>query len=136
MKTGTLTVRLTRGDMREPISSGAGDGAVAAPLGLLVDQALRVQPRYSPQRLQRTIAPISLEFTLGRAARQRLIKLPDQSGLWLTYVRYLTPDNEPIHETGLEPDVEVDLPEIEFGSQPPSPDATVQRAIEHLADKK
>jgi carboxyl-terminal processing protease len=74
--------------------------------------------------------------TLGRAARQRLIKLPDQSGLWLTYVRYLTPDNEPIHETGLEPDVEVDLPEVEFGSQPPSPDAALQRAIEHLADKK
>ena len=43
--------------------------------------------------------------TLGRAARQRLVKLPDQSGLWLTYLRYLTPSGDPIHEKGLMPDV-------------------------------
>ena len=137
VKTGTLAVRLTRGDMREPISSGAGDGAVAAPLVLLVDQGTAGPAEvFAAALAENDRADLVGIHTLGRAARQRLIKLPDQSGLWLTYVRYLTPDNDPIHETGLEPDVEVDLPEIEFGSQPSGPDATLQRAIEHLADKK
>jgi carboxyl-terminal processing protease len=137
VKSGTLTVRLTRGDMREPISSGAGDGAVAAPLVLLVDQGTAGPAEvFAAALAENDRADLVGIHTLGRAARQRLIKLPDQSGLWLTYVRYLTPDNDPIHETGLEPDVEVDLPEIEFGSQPAGPDATLQRAIEHLADKK
>ena len=71
--------------------------------------------------------------TLGRAARQRLVKLPDQSGLWLTHIRYLTPDNDPIHETGLMPDVEVEQPEVEFGSVPPAADAALQKALDHLA---
>src|SRR5690606_32370518 len=70
--------------------------------------------------------------TLGRAARQRLIKLPDQSGLWLTYQRYLTPDENPIHENGLEPDVEVEQAEVEFGAPEPTPDAALQRALETL----
>jgi carboxyl-terminal processing protease len=137
VKSGTLTVRLTRGDMREPIASGAGDGAVAAPLALLVDQGTAGPAEvFAAALAENDRADLVGIHTLGRAARQRLIKLPDQSGLWLTYVRYLKPDNDPIHETGLEPDVEVDLPEIDFGSQPTGPDATLQRAIEHLADKK
>ena len=123
--------------MREPVSSGAGDGAVTAPLVLLVDQGTAGAAEvFAAALAENDRADLVGIHTLGRAARQRLIKLPDQSGLWLTYVRYLTPDNDPIHETGLEPEVEVDLPEIEFGSQPPTPDATLQRAIEHLADKK
>ena len=69
VKTGTLTVRLTRGDMREPISSGAGDGAVAAPLALLVDQGTAGPAECLPQRSQRTIAPISLAFTHWDAPR-------------------------------------------------------------------
>ena len=32
------------------------------------------------------------EHTIGRAASQKLVKLPDGSGLWLTTTRYLTPD--------------------------------------------
>ena len=59
--------------------------------------------------------------SLGRAARQRLVKLPDESGLLLTYLRYLTPDSNPIHEKGLEPDVEVEQPEVEFGAPVPTP---------------
>jgi carboxyl-terminal processing protease len=74
--------------------------------------------------------------TLGRAARQRLIKLPDQSGLWLTYLRYLTPSGDPIHEKGLMPDVEVEPAEIEFGAEAPLPDATLQSALQHLSARK
>ena len=103
VKSGTLAVRLTRGDMREPVATGAGDGAVAAPLALLVDQGTAGAAEVFAAALsENDRADLVGIHTLGRAARQRLVKLPDQSGLWLTYVRYLTPDNEPIHETGLD----------------------------------
>jgi carboxyl-terminal processing protease len=137
VKSGTLAVRLTRGDMREPVATGAGDGAIAAPLALLVDQGTAGAAEVFAAALsENDRAELVGIRTLGRAARQRLVKLPDQSGLWLTYVRYLKPDNEPIHETGLAPDIEVDQPDIEFGSQPPTPDATLQKAIDALAAKK
>jgi carboxyl-terminal processing protease len=123
--------------MRENVAAAAGDGAVAAPVALLVDQGTAGAAEvFAAALAQNDRADLVGIRTLGRAARQRLVKLPDQSGLWLTYVRYLTPDSNPIHETGLEPDVLVDLPEIEFGGQPPTPDATLQKAIDHLAAKK
>ena len=31
------------------------------------------------------------ERTLGRAGMQKLVQLPENRGLWLTYARYLTP---------------------------------------------
>jgi carboxyl-terminal processing protease len=137
VKSGMLAVRLTRGDMREAVSTAAGDGAIGAPVALLVDQGTAGAAEVFAAALsENDRADLVGSHTLGRAARQRLVKLPDQSGLWLTYVRYLTPDNDPIHETGLTPDVEVDQPEIEFGSQPPTPDAALQKAIDHLAAKK
>ena len=69
----------------------------------------RTPPKSLPPRSPATTARISsARNTLGRAARQRLVKLPDQSGLWLTYLRYLTPAGDPIHEKGLMPDVEVE----------------------------
>ena len=55
------------------------------------------------------------EHTIGRAAIQKLIKLPDGSGLWLTTTRYLTPAGAPLHENGLEPTVAVEEPDVEFG---------------------
>ena len=123
--------------MREPVSSGAGDGAITAPVALLVDQGTAGAAEvFAAAVAQNDRADLVGIRTLGRAARQRLVKLPDQSGLWLTYVRYLTPASTPIHETGLEADVEVEQPEIEFGNQPPTPDATLQRALDHVAGKK
>jgi carboxyl-terminal processing protease len=73
------------------------------------------------------------EQTLGRAARQRLVKLPDSSGLLLSYLRYAGPNNTAIHEKGLTPDVEVERPDVDFGTEPPTTDAGLQKALEHLA---
>ena len=56
------------------------------------------------------------ERTLGRAGIQKLVKLPEGRGLWLTYARYLTPKGNPIQGRGLEPDVVVDEPDVEFGA--------------------
>ena len=73
------------------------------------------------------------EHTIGRAAIQRLIKLPDSSGLWLSTARYLTPAGGPLHEKGLEPTVPVDEPDVEFGQPPPPGDPTLDKAIERLS---
>jgi carboxyl-terminal processing protease len=72
------------------------------------------------------------ERTLGRAARQRLVRLPDGSGLLLTHLFYLTPAEATIHEKGLTPDVAVEQPDVEFGQPLPTADATLERAVEVL----
>jgi carboxyl-terminal processing protease len=72
------------------------------------------------------------EHTLGRAATQELVRLPDGSGLWISTVRYLTPDGTAIHEKGLTPDVAVAEPEIEFGAAPPTGDPILEKAIERI----
>ena len=55
------------------------------------------------------------ERTLGRAGIQKLVQLPENRGLWLTYAKYLTPKGDPIHGKGIEPDVRVEEPDVEFG---------------------
>ena len=137
VKSGTLAVKLMRGDQKETVSAQGADGAITAPIALLVDQGTAGAAEVFAAALDgNNRADLVGEHTLGRAARQRLIKLPDNSGLWLTYLRYLTPAGNPIHEKGLEPDVDVEQPEIEFGSDPPTTDAPLLKAIERLAQKK
>jgi len=129
-----LAVRLTRADQREVIAAQAGDGAVTAPVAILVDLGTTGAAEvFAAALADNDRADLVGTNTLGRAARQRLVKLPDQSGLWLTHIRYLTPDNDPIHETGLVPDAEVEQPEVEFGSAPPAVDAALQKALDQLA---
>src|SRR5919106_2890806 len=137
VKGGTLGVRLGRADRKEPIAGQPTDGAVTAPLALLVDIGTSGAAEVFAAALAgNNRADLVGTNTLGRAARQRLVKLPDQSGLWLTYLRYLTPSGDPIHEKGLTPDVEVEPAEIEFGAEAPTPDDTLQSALEHLSARK
>ena len=137
VKGGTLGVRLARADRKEPIAGQPSDGAVTAPIALLVDIGTAGPAEtFAAALAGNDRADLVGTNTLGRAARQRLVKLPDQSGLWLTYLRYLTPSGDPIHEKGLMPDVEVEPVEIEFGSDAPLPDAALQSALQHLSARK
>jgi carboxyl-terminal processing protease len=134
VKSGTIGIKQAKGDVRENVAAAAGDGAVAAPVALLVNQGTAGAAEVFAAALKdNDRADLIGEQTIGRAARQRLIRLPDGSGLLLTNVRYLTPDADPIHEKGLEPDVEVEQPEVEFGTEPPTTDATLQKALEHVS---
>ena len=136
VKGATLAIRLGRADEREPIAGQPTDGTVTAPLALLVDSGTAGAAEVFAAAIEGNgRADLIGTNTLGRAARQRLVKLPDESGLWLTYLRYLTPSGDPIHETGLAPDVSVEQPEIEFGAEAPTPDETLQRALEHLTTR-
>lgn len=130
---GTLTVRQGKGDVRETIAAHAGDGALTLPVALLVDQGTSGAAEIFAGALAGNArATLVGEKTLGRAAHQKLVKLPDGSGLWLSHIRYLTPGGVSIHEKGLTPDVDVDQPDVEFGQMAPPDDPTVQKAIDAL----
>jgi carboxyl-terminal processing protease len=134
---GTLAMRENKGGGRETIAAGAGDGSVALPAVLLVDTGTSGAAELFASALtgnQR--ADLIGEHTIGRAAQQKLVKLPDGSGLWLSTSRFLTPSGAPLHEKGLEPTVAVDQPEADFGQPAPTTDPILDKALEQLADKK
>lgn len=134
VKSGMLAIRQTKGDTRESITAAAGDGAVTAPIALLVNQGTAGPAEVFAAAVDdNKRGELVGEQTIGRAARQKLIRLPDGSALLVSTLRYLTPDGKVIHEKGLEPDVEVDQPEVEFGTEPPAGDPTLQKALEQLA---
>jgi carboxyl-terminal processing protease len=136
VKTGTLIVRETKGN-KETVAAQAGDGAIAVPLVLLVDQSTaRAGEVFAAALDGNKRAEMIGEHTVGSAARQKLVKLPDGSAVLLSYVRYLAPNGNPIHEKGLQPEVLVDEPDVEFGAPAPTTDVTLQKALEYFAQKK
>lgn len=135
---GTLAIRETKNGPRETIAAGSGDGAIAAPAALLIDTGTSGAAEvFASALVGNERAELIGEHTIGRAAQQKLIKLPDGAGLWLSTSRYLTPAGAQLHEKGLEPTVAVDEPDVtEFGAQPPAGDPILDKALERLAEKK
>ena len=133
---GTLGYRQERGKSKEAVPSAAGDGSISLPLALLTDNGTSGPAELFAAALTgNKRASLIGERTLGRAARQRLVRLPDGSGLLLTHLLYLTPGEAVINEKGLTPDVGVEQPDVEFGQQQPTTDATLDKAIEQLKAK-
>jgi carboxyl-terminal processing protease len=139
---GTLTIRETKGANREQtdketIEAKAGDGSITMPAVVLVNLGTSSAAEVFASALAgNNRAELIGEHTIGRAAQQRLIKLPDGSGLWLTVTRYLMPDGKPLHEHGVEPTVAVDEPEVKFGQTAPPGDPILDKALEEIATKK
>jgi len=75
------------------------------------------------------------ERTLGRAGIQKLVRLPEGRGLWLTYARYLTPAGITIQGRGLTPDVPVDEPDVDFDQPKPTTDPILDAAIDRIKKK-
>src|SRR5438034_304359 len=134
---GTLTIRETKGGLREPIAAGAGDGSIALSTGLLVGTGTSGAAEvFAAALVGNQRAELIGEHTIGRAASQKLVRLPDGAGIWLSTTRYLTPAGAPLHEKGLEPTVPVDDPDIEFGQPAPTTDPILDKALERLGEKK
>jgi len=143
VRNGTLTVKVSRDPAakadakdktrKDLINAQGNDGAVTAPVVLLVDSGTSGAAELFAAALDgNKRADLVGERTIGRAARQQLVKLPDGSGLLLTTVRYLSPASVAIHEKGLTPDVHVPEPDVDFGADPPAGDAALEKAIERL----
>jgi len=137
VKSGTIAIRETKGSARETFDARPGDGAVTIPATVLVDSGTsNAAELFAAALVDNKRAELIGEHTLGRASAQRLIRLPDGSGLYLTVTRYLTPSGTPLHEKGLAPSVLVDQPEVEFGQLPPANDPVLDKALERVAPKK
>ena len=137
VKGGTLAVKQGRSDQRETVAAQSSDGALTVPLVLLTTSGTAGAAEVFAAAIEGGKRGTRIgERTLGRAARQRLVRLPDGSGLWLSYQRYLTPGGEAIHEKGLKPDVAVAEPDVEFGSPAPAGDAILEKALAEITAKK
>jgi carboxyl-terminal processing protease len=131
---GNLAVRETRGLDKQTISVAPGDGAITMPVVLLTDLGTSGPAEVFVAALDANGRAESIgERTLGRVTVQKLVKLSDGSGLWLTTSRFLLPSGQPLQ--GLEPDVAVTQPDLDFGAPPPATDETLRRATERLTQK-
>ncbi|MGC4081600.1 MAG: S41 family peptidase [Vicinamibacterales bacterium] len=134
---GTLARHEARGSEPRSIDAASGDGSVTAPVTILADNGTSGAAEiFASALLGNKRAEIIGERTIGRAGEQKLVKLPDGTGLWLTNAKYLTPDGEPLHGKGLTPTVPVDVPDVEFGQAEPANDAILDAALERLTEKK
>jgi carboxyl-terminal processing protease len=140
---GTLAIRETRdakagaAGARETIAAEPGDGSITLPMVLLIDTGTSgASEVFAAALAGNQRADLIGERTIGRAAVQKLVKLPDGAALWLSTTRYLAPSGTPLHEKGLEPTVAVDEPDVEFGQPAPTADPVLDKALEHLGAKK
>jgi carboxyl-terminal processing protease len=138
VKTGTLAIKSTRAktEMREPIPAQATAQTIDLPAAVLVTTGTSGPGELFVAALSdNKRAEFIGERTLGRAGIQKLVKLPEGRGLWLTYARYLTPSGNPIQGRGLEPTVVVDEPDVEFGAAAPEKDPILDTALERISKK-
>ncbi len=134
---GVLGYRQARGQEKQAISAGQGDGALTMPLALLVDGGTAGAAEVFAAALSgNKRASLVGERSLGRVGRQKVVRLPDGSGMLLTNVLYLSPASAAIHERGLAPDVAVEAPATDFGVEPVPGDPALDKAIESLAAAK
>ena len=135
--TGTLAKREARGSEPTSIDAATGDGSITLPLTILADNGTSGAAEiFASALLGNKRAEIVGEHTIGRAGEQKLVKLPDGTGLWLTSAKYLTPTGEALHGKGLTPTVPVDAPDVEFGQAEPTTDVILDKALERLTEKK
>jgi carboxyl-terminal processing protease len=136
VKSGVLTYRQDRGKEKEAVPAAATDGAITLTTAVLTDNGTSGAAEVFTAALSgNKRATLIGERTFGRAARQKLVRLPDGSALMLTHLIYMTPAAVAIHEKGLVPDVAVEQPDVEFGQAPPAKDDTLDKAIESLTVK-
>jgi carboxyl-terminal processing protease len=138
VKSGTLAQESGR-DVKaaKKIEAKAGDGSIDAPVSVLVATGTAGAAEVFAAALEgNKRADLVGEHTIGRAGLQKLVKLPENRGIWLTYARYLTPDGKPIHGKGLEPTVQVDEPDVEFGAPAPTTDPVLDTAVERAKTKR
>jgi carboxyl-terminal processing protease len=131
---GTVATRAGRdATAKEIIASASGASALKIPVVVLQDFGTAGPAEVFAAALSgNKRAELVGERTAGLAAEQRLVRLPENHGLWMTYRRYYTIAAEPapILERGLKPDVNVEEPAIEFGQPAPAVDDMLVKAIE------
>ena len=93
VKSGTLAIKAGRkGEAKETVEARAGDGAVTLPVQILITSGTAGAAEVFAAALSgNKRAELVGEHTIGRAAVQKLVKLPEGRALWLTYASYYRP---------------------------------------------
>ena len=137
VSSGALVVREEQAGTRETFRAGGGDGTLRQPLVLLVDGGTAgAAELFATGLTANDRAEVIGRRTRGRTALQKLVNLPNGSGLWLSWAQFLTPSGTPIHGRGLEPDVVVDEPVVPLGTTPPDEDPVLDTALDLLATNR
>ncbi len=133
--TGTLAIREENGDTRTPLEATAGPDAIETPMTLLTNFGSSGPAEVFVAALVGNDRATTVgQRTAGRTSLQRLVPLPDGSGLWLSWARYLNGSGEAIHPFGIEPAVGVAVQLPELGEPLPEEDEILQRALEELRE--
>jgi len=129
--------KVPQSSIKETIAAKSGDGAIDLPVTLLVTTGTSGAAEVFASALEGNKRADSIgERTLGRAGIQRLVRLPDGRGLWLTSERYVSPGGELIQGRGLTPDTGVDQPDLPDFDQPKPPtDPILDAALARLQKK-
>lgn len=119
---GTLALKAGRKEGgKEVIEARAGDGAVTLPVQILITAGTTGAAEVFAAALSSNKrAELVGEHTIGRAAVQKLVKLPENRGLWLTYARYYRPDGKAVHASA----------SGQAGAVPQTPDAPPAKPLE------
>ena len=121
------------GDDAQPIASTTGDDAINDRLVLLANYGTSDAAEvFAAALVGAGRAETVGQRTAGRASLQKLVRLPDGTGLWMSYTRYLKASGDPIHRYGVEPTVAVEVPTVELGEPLPSGDPIFDEALAHL----
>lgn len=135
VSTGTLVIRKEQGDKETPLEATSGDSAISTPLTLLLNFGSSGPAEVFAAALTETQRASTVgQRTSGRAGRQKLIRLPDGTGLWVSFVRYLKASGEPIHLSGIEPAVPVAVEQPELGESLPAEDRILEKAVEQIEE--
>ena len=130
---GTLVILQEQGGGQTPLQASLTGTTTEAPVALLVNYgssgpAELFVAALSDRERAKTIG----QRTAGRVGLQKLIRLPDGTGLWLSYARYLTASEEPIHLYGIQPNIPVSVETPELGEPIPTDDPVLERAVEEM----
>lgn len=135
---GTIATRAGRDNAnKEVIAVPAGNKALTIPVVVL--QAFGTSGPaevFAAALAGNKRAELVGERTAGLAAEQRLVKLPENYGLWMTYRRYFTNAGDAILEKGVTPDLVAEGPNVEFGESAPAVDEMRARAVERVKAAK
>jgi carboxyl-terminal processing protease len=137
VSSGVLGYRQARGQEKQTVSAGAGDGAITTPMAVLADGGTAGAAEVFAAAVSGSKrASVVGERSIGRAGRQKVVRLPDGAGLLLTHLLYQGPGGASLHERGVTPDVAVDVPVADFGVEPTPGDPVLDKAIETLTAAK
>lgn len=132
-KGATLLITTDKNN-KEEITKAKQDKSVKVPVVVLVNSNSASASEILVGALKdNNVAKIVGTKTYGKGVIQQLLSLTDGSGLKITTNEYCTPNRNKINKIGIEPDVEVKLPEgVSVLNVERTKDTQLQKAIELL----